>query len=76
VQTGLRLADAVQVLDGLAPGEELITSGILQLRPGMKVQVKRSPGLFRTSSGTAPYQTGEQPLPGSALEQARQEAME
>jgi membrane fusion protein, multidrug efflux system len=50
VQTGLRLADAVQVLEGLAPGDELITSGILQLRPGMKVQVKSAPRLLRTSA--------------------------
>ena len=41
VQPGLRTADAVQIVEGLAPGDQLITSGVLQLRPGMKVQVKR-----------------------------------
>jgi membrane fusion protein, multidrug efflux system len=41
VQVGLRMADAVQVVEGLEPGEELITTGILQLRPGMAVQVRR-----------------------------------
>jgi len=41
VQAGLRTADAVQIVEGLKPGEELITSGILQLRPGMTVQVRR-----------------------------------
>lgn len=41
VQVGLRMADAVQVVEGLVPGEELIITGILQLRPGMAVQVRR-----------------------------------
>jgi len=40
VQVGLRTSDAVQVLEGLKAGDELITSGILQLRAGMKVRVK------------------------------------
>jgi membrane fusion protein (multidrug efflux system) len=40
VQVGLRAADSVQILEGLKVGEELITSGVLQLRPGMRVQVK------------------------------------
>jgi membrane fusion protein (multidrug efflux system) len=40
VQVGLRTADAVQVLEGLKEGDELITSGILQLRSGMKVRKK------------------------------------
>ena len=44
VESGLRLANAVQIVEGLKPGDELITSGILQLRPGMRVQVKRQPG--------------------------------
>jgi membrane fusion protein, multidrug efflux system len=42
VQTGLRTPDAVQILDGLRAGEELITTGILQLRPGMQVRVRPS----------------------------------
>jgi membrane fusion protein (multidrug efflux system) len=50
VQPGLRTADAVQIIEGLAPGELLITSGILQLRPGMKVQVKQR----ATESGPMP----------------------
>jgi membrane fusion protein (multidrug efflux system) len=40
VQSGLRLADAVQITEGLEPGDELITTGVLQLRAGMKVKVK------------------------------------
>jgi membrane fusion protein (multidrug efflux system) len=41
VLAGLRTADSVQIVEGLQMGDELITSGILQLRPGMNVQVKR-----------------------------------
>jgi membrane fusion protein (multidrug efflux system) len=44
VETGLRTADRVQIVKGLEPGEELITSGILQLRPGTKVQVRAAQG--------------------------------
>jgi membrane fusion protein, multidrug efflux system len=40
VQAGLRTADAVQIVEGLRAGDEIITTGILQLRPGMKVQVR------------------------------------
>ena len=38
VEPGLRTPDGVQILKGLQPGDEVIVSGILQLRPGMKVQ--------------------------------------
>jgi membrane fusion protein, multidrug efflux system len=44
VRPGLRTADAVQVLEGLEPGDELITTGILQLRSGMRVEVRRVSG--------------------------------
>jgi len=37
VQTGLRLDRDVQITRGLSTGDELITSGQLQLRPGMPV---------------------------------------
>jgi membrane fusion protein (multidrug efflux system) len=37
VQIGERTADRIEVTDGLLPGDTLITSGILQLRPGMPV---------------------------------------
>lgn len=43
VQPGLRTASAVQILEGLRPGDELIVTGILQLRPGMKVQARNAP---------------------------------
>jgi membrane fusion protein (multidrug efflux system) len=55
VQVGLRTSDAVQVLEGLKAGDELITSGILQLRAGMKVRVK---GTQAPSSPPAPAGDG------------------
>ncbi len=39
VKTGIRTADRVQIVEGLEPGEVVITSGLLQIRPGMKVNV-------------------------------------
>jgi membrane fusion protein (multidrug efflux system) len=39
VQTGIRTPSAVQITDGLVPGDTVITTGILQLRSGMPVNV-------------------------------------
>jgi len=39
VSIGLRTADAVEITEGLTTGDTVITSGILQLRPGMPVSV-------------------------------------
>ena len=38
VLTGTRLEDRVQILAGLAPGETIVTSGVLQLSPGQRVR--------------------------------------
>ncbi len=40
ITPGLRTASMVQVLTGLSEGDTVITSGLLQLRPGMNVQLK------------------------------------
>jgi membrane fusion protein (multidrug efflux system) len=40
VTTGIRTAANVQIIDGLAAGDTVITSGIMQLRPGMPVTVQ------------------------------------
>lgn len=40
IKTGIRQAEKIQVLSGLSEGDTLITSGILQLRAGMDVQIK------------------------------------
>jgi membrane fusion protein (multidrug efflux system) len=39
VKTGIRTPSAVQVTDGLSVGDTVLTTGILQLRPGMPVNV-------------------------------------
>lgn len=39
VQAGARTEQSVQILDGLKPGDTLVTSGILQMRPGMPLQI-------------------------------------
>ena len=39
VKTGIRTPAAIQVVDGLSPGDTILTTGILQLRPGMPVNV-------------------------------------
>ncbi|HTY60605.1 MAG TPA: efflux RND transporter periplasmic adaptor subunit [Bacteroidota bacterium] len=39
VKTGIRTATGVQITEGVSPGDTVITTGILQLRPGMPVQV-------------------------------------
>jgi membrane fusion protein, multidrug efflux system len=38
VSTGLRLSREVQILEGLAPGDLVVTTGQLQLRPGSRVR--------------------------------------
>ncbi len=42
VQLGRRLGDQVQVLKGLKEGQEVVSSGVFQLRPGVKVIVDNS----------------------------------
>ena len=39
VQTGVRTETSVQILDGLTPGDLVITSGLQQLRVGQAVQI-------------------------------------
>ncbi len=39
IRTGIRTPSSVQVLEGLVSGDTVITTGILQLRPGMPVNV-------------------------------------
>lgn len=40
VETGIRTAEAVQILDGLAEGDIVVTSGLQQLRPGAPVRAQ------------------------------------
>lgn len=39
VESGIRTEDEVQIVNGLAPGDTVITSGIMQLRPRAKVKI-------------------------------------
>jgi membrane fusion protein (multidrug efflux system) len=39
VRTGIRTATRVQIVNGLVAGDTIITTGIMQLRPGMPVNV-------------------------------------
>lgn len=39
ITTGLRTESRVQVLDGVQPGDTVITTGVMQLRTGMKVKI-------------------------------------
>ena len=41
VETGMRTETKLEIISGLKPGDSLITTGILQLRPGMAVQVTK-----------------------------------
>lgn len=40
INTGLRTAELIEVVSGIQPGDSVIVSGIMQLRPGMPVSVK------------------------------------
>ena len=42
VTTGIRTADAVLIEEGLQPGDEVITSSILQLRPGARIAISET----------------------------------
>ena len=42
VETGIRSDEAVQITSGLAAGDVVITSGILQLQPGLEVEIAES----------------------------------
>jgi membrane fusion protein, multidrug efflux system len=44
IKTGLRRADRVQVVAGLEPGDTIITSGLIQMREGMSVQISDEGG--------------------------------
>jgi membrane fusion protein (multidrug efflux system) len=54
VQTGLRLSREVQIVSGLEPGAIVITSGQLQLRPGVPVQAVKRGQSGQPAPSTAP----------------------
>lgn len=44
VETGIRSETAVQITSGLQPGDLVIVSGLLQMRPGLEVEIEDAPG--------------------------------
>lgn len=40
IETGIRRADRVQVVEGLSQGDTIITSGLIQMRPGQPVRLE------------------------------------
>jgi len=41
VRTGDRTEDRIQILDGLQPGDTILMTGLMQVRPGMEVKVRK-----------------------------------
>jgi membrane fusion protein (multidrug efflux system) len=39
INTGIRTSEKVQIIDGLERGDVVLTTGLLQVRPGMDVNV-------------------------------------
>ena len=39
VETGIRTDAAIQITKGLSPGDSVITTGIMQIRPGTPVKI-------------------------------------
>jgi membrane fusion protein, multidrug efflux system len=42
VVTGVRTGTSVEIISGLTPGDTVVTSGVLMLRPGMAVDIKKT----------------------------------
>jgi membrane fusion protein (multidrug efflux system) len=41
VQTGMRTSDNVQIIEGIAPGDTVLTTGLLQVNPGSQVEITK-----------------------------------
>ena len=56
VRTGLRSQGRIEILDGLRPGQQVVTEGVVKLTDGMKVRLAgpknaEPPGVGRTAKG-------------------------
>jgi membrane fusion protein, multidrug efflux system len=74
VQIGERTAETVQILEGLQVGEELITSGTLQLRSGMKVRTQPASEPAK-AEGAEQRDDGSLAQPGEHLAEERTSAL-
>jgi len=41
IETGLRTSEKVQIISGVAPGDTVLTTGILQVNPGAEVEITK-----------------------------------
>jgi membrane fusion protein (multidrug efflux system) len=39
IQTGIRTSEKVQIIKGASHGDVILTTGLLQVRPGMEVEI-------------------------------------
>jgi membrane fusion protein (multidrug efflux system) len=68
VQIGLRLAREVQIVSGLEPNAVVITSGQLQLRPGVSVEPTAAPGSMEAAPARS---AGGKTAPGLRADAAK-----
>jgi membrane fusion protein (multidrug efflux system) len=59
VRTGLREPGIVEIVDGLAPGDTVVTEGQMKLRPGMPVAVRAPEKPPEAAPATAPEKAPE-----------------
>ncbi|PUB90516.1 MAG: efflux transporter periplasmic adaptor subunit, partial [gamma proteobacterium symbiont of Ctena orbiculata] len=38
IKSGMRIADRIEIVQGLETGDRIVTKGFLELEPGMKVE--------------------------------------
>jgi membrane fusion protein (multidrug efflux system) len=57
VTLGTRTNDMVEIVQGLSPGDTIITTGIMQVKPGINVKVR---GLYNRSDSTRQQDSGNQ----------------
>lgn len=41
IRTGIRTSDQVQIIEGVAPGDTVLTTGLLQVNPGSEVEITK-----------------------------------
>ncbi|HEX8623069.1 MAG TPA: efflux transporter periplasmic adaptor subunit, partial [Allosphingosinicella sp.] len=64
VRTGLRTAGRVEILEGLKPGQKVVTEGVVKLTDGMKVRLAGAGNAERGPRGKgekAPAGAGQAP---------------